>query len=52
MKRTEEIAKRVMELVDPWDRENDTIETTVRAIKENPEAVIEFLLDIIDDLQP
>lgn len=45
------LAKRVFDLVPPWDHEEDeTIETTAKTIKNDPEAIINYLLDMIDML--
>ena len=49
-----ELAKRVLDLVDPWDREPDKTEEELindefNAILTQPEYVVEFLLDIIDN---
>ena len=45
------LAKRVFDLVPPWDHEEDeTIETTAETIKNDPEAIINYLLDMIDML--
>lgn len=43
-----ELAKRCFDLVAPWDREDGTEESTAELIKNDPQAVIEFLLDQID----
>ena len=53
-KKITELAKRVLDLVDPWDREPDKTEEeqiadTFNAITTEPEYIIEFLLDIIDN---
>lgn len=45
------LAERIFNLVPPWDHEEDeTIETTAETIKNDPEAIINYLLDMIDML--
>lgn len=45
------LAKRIFNLVPPWDHEEDeTIETTAETIKDDPEVIINYLLDMIDML--
>ena len=44
-----ERAARVFDLVDPWNREDETPESTAELIEKDPKAVIDFLLDIIDN---
>lgn len=53
-KKIMELAKRVLNLVDPWDREPDKTEEeqitdTFNTITTEPEYIVEFLLDIIDN---
>lgn len=42
-------AARVFELSDPWTREDETPETIAETIETDPKAVIDFLLDIIEN---
>lgn len=45
------LAERIFNLVPPWDHEEgETIETTAETIKNDPEAIINYLLDMIDML--
>jgi len=46
-----ELTKRLLDQLDPWEREEDT-ENEIRDTLENdPAAIINYLLDIIDHLQ-
>jgi len=46
------LSKRVLDLVAPWDREypteSENLKATAETITNNPQYVIEFLLDILD----
>lgn len=48
-KKLRELAERIFNLADPWDRDEVTMESIEKAIKEDPEAVIEKLLDTIEE---
>jgi len=49
------LAKRVLDQIAPWDRddkpESEQITDIFNSFATNPESTIEFLLDIIEDLQ-
>lgn len=49
------LAKRILDQVALWDREDkpeeEQIEDTIQSMYETPNYIIEFLLDIIDELQ-
>lgn len=47
-----ELAKRIFEISAPWDAADECIEDIERQIEEDPKAVINYLLDTIDTLQP
>jgi hypothetical protein len=46
---TKALAQRIHDYTDPWARE-ETVEQIARSIQNDPEAVINYLLDIIEDL--
>jgi len=46
---TQELAQRIYDYTDPWERES-TVEEIAETIKTDPEAVISYLMDIIEDL--
>lgn len=48
-RKLKDLASRVFDLVAPWDREDETEESTAELIKSDPLAVIEFLLDQIEN---
>lgn len=48
-RKVKDLASRVFDLVAPWDREDETEESTAELIKNDPLAVIEFLLDQIEN---
>lgn len=47
-KKLRELAERIFNLADPWNRDEVTMESTEKAIKEDPQSVIEMLLDTIE----
>lgn len=47
--RVSEIAKRIYDLVDPWDREWATESEIMDEIRERPLEVIEYLIDMLDE---
>lgn len=50
-KRREAIAARLDELIDPWDKEDDSQETILETLGADPLAIIEDLLTRIEDLE-
>ena len=48
-KKIEELAERLVELIDPWDREYATVEDLVNDIKNDPLSVIEYLADRLEE---
>ena len=49
--RLQEVAKRILNIADPWERDDLTPADVVRVIKSDPIGVIEHLLSTIEDLQ-
>ena len=45
---TMNLAQRIHDYTDPWNRE-ETVEQIADTIRTDPEAVINYLLDIIED---
>lgn len=43
-----ELATRIYNYIDPWDREDATVEDIARDITTNPNAVIDYLLDQLE----
>lgn len=44
-----ELAERVFNLLEPWERIDTSVEETANCIRENPLAAIEFLLDLAEN---
>ena len=44
------LAQRVFDLTDPYIRDGETVESTMELMETEPHYIIEFLLDLIDDL--
>ena len=44
-----DLATRIYDLVPWWDRESDSMQETIDTLKNDPMAVIEYLLDIVDN---
>ena len=47
-KQVKEIARRLEQLIDPWDRDWQTAEEMEEEIKNDPAAVINYLIDYIE----
>ena len=50
MATTLDLAKRLYDMLDPWDRE-ETPEAMAEQMDDDPNGTIEYLLDLIDDLR-
>lgn len=46
----ERIAERLYNKIPPWERENGTVKDVIEQMRKNPYDIIEYLLDMIDDL--
>lgn len=46
----ERLAERLYNLIPMWDREDGTVSDVLKQLKENPQDIIEYLLDYIDGL--
>ena len=44
------VAQRIFDFIAPWDRDYETADGIANDIKENPEIVCEYLMDLIDQL--
>lgn len=44
----EDIATRIYDQMAPWDKESDTMDEITRTLDEDPLAIIENLLDMLD----
>lgn len=44
-----ELAERVFNLLEPWERVDTSVEETAKCIRENPLDAIEFLLDLAEN---
>ncbi len=43
-----DLANRLYNLVDPWDRDYETVDDIANDIENDPDAVIEYLLDLLE----
>ena len=43
-----DLAKRLYNLVAPWDRDYETVDDIANDIENDPELVIEYLLDLLE----
>lgn len=48
-KKIEELTKRLVDIIPPWDKEEGIEEATRETIINNPLCVIEFLLDFYEE---
>lgn len=46
-----QLAQRIYDITDPWDRDEATPENIAHDIKTDPLAVIEYLINLVEDLQ-
>lgn len=44
----QQLAERIYNYVDPWDRDYETVDDIANDIKNDPETVVEYLLDILE----
>ena len=44
----QKLAERIYNYVDPWDLDYETVDDIVKDIKDDPDAVIEYLMDILE----
>jgi uncharacterized protein YeeX (DUF496 family) len=44
----QQLAQRLFDFVDPWDRDYETVDDIANDMKQDPEAVIEYLLDLLE----
>jgi hypothetical protein len=43
------LAERLFNLVDPWERDYETVDDIANDIKNDPETVIEYLMDLLEE---
>lgn len=46
----QKLAERIFNFVDPWDRDYGTVDDIANDIKKDPEAVIEYLMDLLEEV--
>ena len=46
----QKLAERIYNYVDPWDRDYETVDDIANDIKQDPLAVIEYLMDLLDNV--
>ena len=51
MNKYDELAQRLYDLIDPWDCDYATKDDFIIDLQDDPIAIIEYLLDRLDDLQ-
>ena len=44
----QKLAERLYNYVDPWDRDYETVDDIANDIKNDPDTVIEYLMDILE----
>jgi len=44
----QKLATRIFNYVDPWDRDYETVDDITNDIANDPEAVIEYLMDLLE----
>jgi hypothetical protein len=44
----QQLAQRLFNFVDPWDRDYETVDDIANDMKQEPETVIEYLLDLLE----
>lgn len=45
----QKLAERIYNYVDPWERDYETVDDIVNDIKNDPETVIEYLIDLLNE---
>ena len=46
----QQLAQRLYNYIDPWDRDYETVDDIANDIKSDPEAVIEYMMDILENI--
>ena len=41
------LAERLFNYIDPWDRDYNTVDDIAKDIKDDPDVVIEYLIDLL-----
>ena len=50
MDKTRELAERIYNLLEPWEKIDTSIEESEEVLKSDPLAAVEYLLDIVENL--
>ena len=45
----QELAERLFKLIDPWDRDYNSADDIASDIKDNPDVVIEYLIELLEE---
>ena len=45
-----ELAERIYNTLDPWDKAETSIEETTECLKDDPLAAVEYLLEIVENM--
>lgn len=45
----QKLAERIYNYVDPWDRDYETVDDIANHIKNDPELVIDYLMDLLEE---
>jgi hypothetical protein len=46
----QKLAERIYNYVDPWDRDYATVDDIANDIKNDPETIIEYLMDLLEEM--
>lgn len=46
----QKLAERIFNYVDPWDRDYNTVDDIANDIKNDPDVVIEYLMDLLEEM--
>ena len=46
----QKLAERLFNYIDPWDREYESADDIANDIKNDPELVIEYLMDLLEEV--
>lgn len=45
----QQLAERIYNYIDPWDRDYETVDDIANDIKNDPDTVIEYLIDLLEN---
>ena len=49
-KKIKELGERIYNTLDPWDKAETSKEETIKCLKDDPLAAIEYLLEIVENM--